>query len=229
MTGFSRASVLLGMRRSVPLLAGLVPFGVVVGVVAQGQGLSLAEAALMSGLVFAGSAQLLALQHWGVPAPLLAASVGALVLNLRLALMGPVLSPWLDQVRGWRLWGGLFMMADQNWALSVEHMRRGEGDAGFLFGTGIVVWLAWVGCTALGHWLGALLQPPPGHPLLFAALAAFVALLAGLWRGRMDAMPWLVAGAVSLLAAWALPGSWYILAGALAGSVAGAARDWLAE
>jgi 4-azaleucine resistance transporter AzlC len=225
MTDFSAAAVRLGARRSVPILLGLIPFGLVIGVMAQGQGLSLAEAGLMSALCFAGSAQLLALGHWGVPAPILAASVAAFVINLRLALMGPVLAPWLDRVRGWRLWGSLFLMVDQNWALSVEHMRRGEGDAGFLFGSGVLIWVTWVATTLAGHVLGSLVQPSPGHPLFFAALAVFVALLVPMWRGRSDVVPWLVAAGAATLASRLLPGSWYILIGALSGGLAGVIQD----
>ena len=225
MNGFTRAAVVLGVRRSIPLVAGLTPFGLVVGVVAQGQGLSMMEAGLMSTLCYAGSAQLLALGHWGNPAPVLAASLAAFVVNLRLALMGPVLAPWLDRLRGWRLWGSLFMMADQNWAMSVEQMLLGESDAGFLFGSGAFIWLVWIATTLMGHWLGALVQPPPGHPLFFAALAVFVALLTRMWRGRQDGMPWVVAALAATLAARLLPGSWYIVIGAIAGSAAGAVRD----
>ncbi len=182
MPGFTRAAVRLGARRTVPLLIGVTPFGLVAGVVAQGHGLSLAEAGLMSALCYAGPAQLLALSHWTTPAPVLAATFAAFVVNLRLALMGPVLSPWLDRVRGWRLWGSLFLMADQNWALAARQMQAGPerdepADAGFLFGSGLVMWLVWVATTVLGHALGSVVRPPPGHPLFFAALAVFVALL----------------------------------------------------
>jgi 4-azaleucine resistance transporter AzlC len=228
--GFSRAAVMLGARRTVPLLIGVTPFGLVAGVAAQGQGLSLAEAGLMSALCYAGSAQLLALSHWATPAPVIAATLAAFVINLRLALMGPVLSPWLDRVRGWRLWGSLFVMADQNWALAAKQMRDGPGkgepaDAGFLFGSGFAMWVVWVVTTLLGYALGSVVRPPPGHPLYFAALAVFIALLAPMWRNRSDALPWAVAAAVSLLAARVLPGTWYIVIGALAGAGAGALRD----
>ena len=223
---FSRAAVLAGARRSLPLQVAVAPFGLVCGVAAQGQGLSLAEATLMSGLVYAGSAQLLVLSHWVNPAPVLAAAIASFVINLRMALMGPVLGPWLDRVRGWRLWGSLFVMADQNWALSVTEMQSGQGDAGFLFGSGVLMWVVWVGTTAAGHVLGATMRPPPGHPLFFAALAVFVAILVPMWRGRRDFVPWIVAASVAMLLARLLPGtSWYIVAGALAGSTAGVWRD----
>lgn len=223
---FSRESVREGARASLPLMPGLIPFGLVCGVVAQGRGLTLAEATLMSAVVFAGSAQLLVLGQWATPAPVLAAALAAFVVNLRLALMGPVLSPWLDRLRGWRLWGSLFLMTDQNWAISVTRMQAGRDDAGFLFGSGAAMWAAWVLTAAGGHALGAVVQPSPGHPLFFAALAVFVALLASMWRGRLDLLPWLVAAATSVGLARLMPGtSWYIVGGALAGCAAGAWRD----
>lgn len=224
--GFTRAAILAGARRSIPMQVGVVPFGLVVGILGQGHGLSLLEVTLMSALCYAGSAQLLALSHWGVPAPVFAAAVAAFIVNLRLALMGPVIAPWLDRLRGWRLWGSLFVMADQNWALSVAEMQAGRSDAGFLFGSGVFMWVVWVASTAAGHLVGSAMQPPPGHPLFFAALAVFVSILVLMWRGTRDVLPWAVAAVVAWLVSRVLPGtSWHIVAGALVGSAVGVVRD----
>lgn len=225
--GFTRAAMWAGVRGCAPMLLGIVPFGLVTGVVSQGAGLSLLEAACMSGFVYAGSAQLLALSHWTHPPGALAAGFAAFVVNLRLALMGPALSPWLGRVRGWRLWGSLFVMADQNWALAVVEQRAGRWDAGFLLGSGLAMWSLWLVSTVAGHLAGTMLRPPPGHPLFFTALAVFVAMAANMWRGaRRDGLPWLVAAVVSAAMARVLPGtSWYIVAGALAGAATATVRD----
>ncbi len=224
--GFSRTAMLRGMRESIPVVIGTTPFGLVCGIASQGAGLSMLEAGLMSALCYAGSAQLVALASWGVPAPILGASVAAFAVNLRLALMGPVLAPWLDRLRGVRLWAALFVMADQNWAMSVKDMKNGGTNAGYLFGSGILIWLVWVVTTVIGHAAGGFLHPPPGHPVFFAALAVFVAILTTMWGGRRDVLPWAIAAAVSVVVARLLPGgSWYIVAGALAGSLAAGLRD----
>ncbi len=225
---FSRDAIVAGARLSLPLQVGVIPFALVVGIVAQGQGLSLLEVTLMSAFCYAGSAQLLALGHWGVPAPVIGAATAAFIVNLRLALMGPVLGPWLDPIRGWRLWASLFVMADQNWALSVTELQARRFDAGFLFGSGVLMWAVWVMFTAVGHLLGGAMRPPPGHPIFFAALAVFVSILVPMWRGLRDLAPWAVAGAAAMLIAWLLPGtSWHIVGGALCGSGAGVWRDRL--
>ena len=226
--GFSRAAFLAGLRDCGPILVGIVPFGLVVGIMGQGAGLSLTEITLMSGFVYAGSAQIVALSAWSMPAPVVAATVAALIVNLRLALMGPVLTPWLDRLRGWRLWGSLFLMADQNWAMSVRKMQAGRLDAGYLFGSGVLMWAVWVVTTAAGWALGGAVRPTAGHPMFFAALAVFVSLLVPMWRGRADALPWIVAALFAWAVSRLLPGTaWHIAAGALAGSLAGAARDRL--
>jgi predicted branched-subunit amino acid permease len=223
---FTRAGVKRGMRECVPLLIGVTPFGLVTGILSQGAGLSLLEATAMSFFVYAGSAQLVALSSWGMPAPVLAATIAAFAVNLRMALMGPVLAPWLDRLRGWRLWGSLFVMADQNWAISVRDMNAGRMDAGFLFGSGAIMWAVWVATTVIGWLATELVRVPPGHPLLFSALAVFVAMLVVMWRGRRDIVPWVVAAVVASLVAWALPHtSWHIVAGALAGGLTGGLRD----
>lgn len=223
---FSAAAMRAGAIATLPLHVAVVPFALVCGVQSQAHGLSMLEAGLMSAVVYAGSAQLLALEHWGPVAPVAGAALAAFVVNLRLALMGPLLAPWLDRVQGWRLWGSLFLMVDQTWALSLAEQRSGRWDAGYLFGSGIVMWVVWVAGTLAGHGLGAALHLPPGHPLFFTALAVFVAILVPIWRGRGDLLPWLVAAAVSLVLYRLVPGtSWYVAGGALAGAGAGVLRD----
>ncbi|CAH0272339.1 AzlC family ABC transporter permease [Roseomonas sp. CECT 9278] len=223
---FTRHGVRRGVRQAVPLVIGTFPFGLVVGVISAAKGLSLLETSLMSGLVFAGSSQLLALELWTEPAPILAATLAALVVNMRLAPMGAALAPWLDWLRGIRLWGTLATLVDHSYALSAADQRKGGRDAGFLLGVSLALWLFWMIAVALGHAFGAAVRLPPGHPVFFAATATFCAILVPVWQGvRRDLLPWGLAAGVSLLA-WAagLPAPWPLMAGALCGAALGA---WL--
>jgi 4-azaleucine resistance transporter AzlC len=223
---FTRWGVLRGARQAIPLVIGTFPFGLVVGVISASKGLSLLETLLMSGLVFAGSSQLLALELWTDPAPIAAATLAALVVNMRLAPMGAALAPWLNRLRGWPLWGTLAALVDHSYALSVADMRRGGRDAGFLLGVSAILWLFWMVAVAGGHVLGAVVRLPPGHPLYFAAVATFCAILVPVWQGvRRDLLPWALAAAMALTA-WSagLSAPWPLLAGALSGAVLGA---WL--
>ncbi len=218
-TGFWR-----GVRTAVPLSLGMVPFGLVVGVMAQAKGLSLFEALLMSGTVFAGASQIFALEVWTHPVPIFGAALAVFIVNLRMALMGPALGPWLDNMRGLRVWGTLALVTDHAFALSVTEIRKGYRDAAYLTGISVVLWFIWVALTGVGHVMGGVAQFPPGHPLFFGAPAAFITLLVPMWRGRTDAMPWLVAALVAIGTSQVISGNWYVVTGAISGALVGALR-----
>ena len=223
---FTAAGVRRGARAALAITLGLMPFGLVVGVVADAKGLSLLETLLMCGLVFGGTSQLVALELWAEPAPILAASLAALVINLRLAPMGAALAPMLDRLRGLRLWGTLAVLVDNSFALTVAELRAGRRDAGFLLGASLMMWSNWMLMCGLGHGLGAAVRLPPGHPVFFAAVATLLAVVVPIWRGRGDLLPWVVAGAVALAAhGMGLGAPWPVLAGALAGAAAGAVAE----
>lgn len=230
---FTGQGVRRGLRAALPLVIGTFPFGLVVGVASNGKGLSLIEALLMSGLVFAGTAQLMVLELWAEPAPLLAAVFATFVVNLRMAPMSAALAAWFDRVRGWRLWVTLGLLTDQAFGLASTAQRRGiRRDAGYLFGIGLMLWLFWLVSVGSGHVLANAVRLQPAHPLFFAPVAVFVALLVTLWRGpRQDAAPWALAAAVALAVARGagLGPPWPLLAGALSGAALAAAREMRRE
>jgi predicted branched-subunit amino acid permease len=79
------------------------------------------------------------------------------------------------------------------------------------------LWLNWVALTGLGAWLGRVIEDPARLGFDFAFVAVFVALLHGMWHGRTTLLPWLASGIVAVLVYLAVPGPWYVAAGALAG------------
>jgi 4-azaleucine resistance transporter AzlC len=218
-----------GARRGalaiLPIAPGAIAFGLVYGFLAGQKGLSTLEIGLTSALVFAGAAQLVALELWIEPLPVAALVTSVLVVNLRHLLMGPVLLPWLLPLPAWRAYGSLYFLVDESWGVSVVEQRAGGRDAAFLLGAGGVIWLCFVSTSVVGRLAGDVSWLLDGWGLDYLTTAFFVALLAGFWRGRADLLPWLVAAAVALALKLALPGTWYILAAALAGSLAGAWRE----
>ena len=115
---------------------------------------------------------------------------------------------------------------DRAYLEAAAEQRRGGRDAGYLLGVGLVLWAFWIIGVGVGHVFGATVRLPPGHPLYFAAIATFCAILVPVWQGvRRDLLPWTLAAAVALLA-WAagLAAPWPLLAGALSGAALGA---WL--
>jgi 4-azaleucine resistance transporter AzlC len=222
---FTGAGVRAGFARTVPVALGVVVFGLVYGLVAGQKGLSVAETLLMSAIVFAGASQMLALELWAHPVPAATLALAALVINLRYMMMTAALKPWLSHMPTPLAYLCLFFTADENWAVSVAEMRAGGTDVGFLLGGGLALYSFWIAASAVGRLFGAVLEHPERLGLDFVGVAVFVALALGLWRGRRDTVPWAVAGGVALAAKWGLPGTWYLVAGGLAGSLVGAWRD----
>lgn len=228
---FTRQGVLRGITQALPIVIGTFPFGLVTGVLTEARGLSLLETILMGSLVFAGTSQILVMEIWSDPAPWAAATLATFVVNIRMAPMGAALAPWLDKLRGLPLWGTLATLVDHSFAMAIAELRRGGRDAGYLLGVGLILWCFWTLAIAAGHIFGAAVRLPPGHPVYFAAIATLTALLVPLWQGvRRDLWPWVLSGAVALIA-WrtGLPQPWPLLAGALSGAALGAWLELRAE
>jgi 4-azaleucine resistance transporter AzlC len=221
---FTSAGFVAGVRLALPIALSVFAYALVFGILARQAGLSLAEAFLMSAVVYAGSAQFVALGLWTHPLPVVTIVVTTLIVNVRHVLMGAALSPWFSRLRPATAFGTLFFMSDESWALTIGQFGKGRRDGAFLLGSGLAIYLSWVSATVVGRSLGSRLQDPARLGLDFAFTAVFLALLVGLWKGRSDILPWIGAALVAVAAAHWLPGKWYILLGALAGSLIGALR-----
>ena len=219
-----------GARACIPVCISVAAYGVVWGVLARGAGLSLFEVILMSGLVFAGSAQFVALDLWtSTPSalPIGPLILAALIVNLRYLLLTATLRPLFrpdQQIKGALLMG---MVSDETWAITVGEMAKGRGTIAFLLGGGVLAYAVWMATTVTGHVLGSAIDDPARYGLDFAFTATFLALLLGMWKGRGDLVPWLVAALAAIVSARLIPGSWYILIGGIVGSFAGAIAERL--
>lgn len=216
-------SFLLGARMFIPLAISIAAYGVVWGVLAGQAGLGVFEVLLMSGLVFAGASQFVALDMWQVGAvPIGAIVIATLIVNLRMMLMSATLRPLVRHLPRWKAALAMFLVSDENWALTMGEAAKGRGSIAFLLGSGVLCWLTWLIATLCGRLLGSAIDDPARYGLDFAFTATFLALLFGMWKGKSDLVPWAVAALVAIATARLVPGNWYIVAGGLAGSFAGA-------
>src|SRR5690606_35191771 len=190
------------VRAGIPVCISVAASGVVWGVLARGTGLSLVEVVLMSGLVFAGSAQFVALDLWTTTPsalPIGPLILATLVVNLRYLLLTATLRPLFRPDQQWK--GALMMgiVSDETWAMTVAEMARGRGTIAFLCGGGVFAYVAWLATTMIGHSLGSAIDDPTRYGLDFAFTATFLALLLGMWKGRGDLVPWIVAALAAII------------------------------
>ncbi len=221
---FDLKGVLTGARRTLPIALSVCAYGLVFGVLAQQAHLSILEVLLMSGLVYAGSAQLIVLSLWSMPLPIATILFTTLIVNLRNVLLGVAISPWFLRIPRLKAYASIFFLADENWALTMGEFDKGKRNAAFLLGSGLVLYVAWLSSTVIGRILGDVVHDPVRFGLDFAFTAVFLSLLVGLWKGKSDLLPWVVAGIVAVVSAHLLPGKWYIVLGGLAGSIVGGIR-----
>lgn len=224
---FATASMREGAIRTIPIaITGLIE-GLVFGVLTAAKGLSLGETILMSGTVFAGTAQLVALNMWAESVPVAALLFTTLLVNARLVLMGMALAlrDSFTPLSRLKVYGSLFFLSDESWALTMREARSGTTNASFLLGSGLVLYLTWVSSTAVGRIAGGLVHDPARFGLDFAFIAVFVALIVGFWRGPRDVTPWTAAAAAAIAGSTFLPANLHILLGSLVGIAIAAVRE----
>lgn len=220
-----------GAAEIAPMVAVVVPFGMIAGLSAVGTGLSAAQAMALSATVFAGASQLAAVQLIGegaVPAIIL---LTALTINLRLMMYSASLAPHFQHLATrWRL-GLAYLLVDQNYALSINRYQRAGGGfephgQWYFLGAATVLWLTWQTSTAIGVFLGAGI--PDGWSLDFAVPLVFLVLLMPALHDRAHVVAAVVGGAVAVLGT-GLPLKLGIVVGALSGIAAGYACERRAE
>jgi 4-azaleucine resistance transporter AzlC len=207
------------MRLFLPVAISIASYGVVWGVLAGQAGLSPLEVLLMSGIVYAGASQFVAIDMWSPSGlPIASIVIATAVINLRMLLMTATLRPQFETVPRWRALLAMFLVSDEVWAMTMAAHAKGGGGAAFMLGAGTLAWIAWVGSTLTGRLLGAVIDNPAAYGLDFAFTATFLALLFSMWKGRGDLVPWLAGGTIAIGVSMVVPGTWSIIAGGLGGS-----------
>jgi len=221
---FTLQGIRTGAIAALVLLPGVAMYGVAFGVLADAARLTALESVLFSAWAYAGGAQLATLQAWGDPVPLAAVCLTALAMNARYVLLGAALRPWLAGLPPHQTYASLFVLGDTNWALALREYAANRIDAGFLLGSGLVMWLTWIASTAAGHVFGQALGRPERFGIDFMLPAFFATLAVAFVRKAHDAWPLLAGVVTAVIVEQLVAGPWYIIAGAVAGSFAGLAR-----
>jgi len=196
----SKGSFWAGVRAELPLLIGVVPFGMIYGVLALSAGLAPAPAQLMSSIVFAGSAQFITAQLVRDAVPGLVIVLTIAVVNLRHMLYSASVAPYVRTLpMRWKVMLS-YLLTDEAYAVTILNYEKGDNPSGhwFFLGAGLTLWTSWQISTAVGILLGATL--PTSWPLDFALPITFIALIMPALKDRPAIAASFSAGVVALLA-----------------------------
>jgi len=174
-----KAQFLAGVRTEIPIVLGVIPFGLIFGVLAANAGLPSMLAWSTSQIIFAGSAQFLAIPliQQGAPATILILTT--FIINLRHLLYSASLSPHAQHLPiRWKLLLS-YLLTDEAYTPTIVQYQREdmphEHTHWFWLGTGLTLWASWQITTGLGIFLGA--QLPDGLGLEFTLSLTFIGLI----------------------------------------------------
>jgi 4-azaleucine resistance transporter AzlC len=200
-----RAELTAGVRAELPILFGVIPFGLIYGVLAIATGLPPLQAFAMSSIVFAGSAQFIGAELIGLGVPSAFIVLTTFVVNLRHMLYSASLAPHLRHLSAAWKWLLAYLLTDEAYAVTIQRYDRPDPSPHkhwFFLGAGLTLWTSWQLATAAGVFLGA--QVPASWGLDFTLALTFIGLVLSAVRDRAAVAAALVAG-LTAVAAHGLP------------------------
>lgn len=216
----------LGIKKSIPFMIGIVPFGIAYGIMASQAKLSLIEVTFMSMVVFAGSAQFMAVGMLieGVGFSYIVFST--FLINLRHLLMGVSLAPYFRNLKSWWLWLLAFGMGDEPYACTISHFQKnniidGKGEPLFMLGSEIGMYIFWVSSSFFGALFGQSIKDPLSWGIDFAMPATFLCIIIPQIKSLKMFLIFFVSGICAIIGHISIPGKWYIIIATIIGTLMG--------
>lgn len=208
-----------GVEAAWPVCLGYVPIGLALGVLAQQAGLTPFEIGLMSLLVFAGSAQFIAVSMLagGAFIPII---ITVFTVNLRHLLMSSSLAVHLRGLSLGRLSLFAYGITDESFALNMTRFREANWDWRRALVLNHAANLAWVSSTFIGGYGGQFI-PAGAFGIDYALPAMFICLLVFQLRGAIYMTVAIIAGLLAVLCAFIFPGNIYIVLASTAAATVG--------
>jgi 4-azaleucine resistance transporter AzlC len=228
-----RSALLRGITRALPIVMGYIPIGFAYGVLATQAGLSLFNTLAMSTIVYAGSAQLIAVGLFAAAAPPLSIVATTFIVNLRHMLSSAALSPYL---RGWHKWQlaiFAYELTDESFALHSAQFPNGVPSKVEVGALNLTAQVSWIFGSWWGAVVGARIADIRPLALDYTLPAMFIALLVMQLMHRQPGgrrMEVVVAAMTGLLAVgltlWGAD-RWSVILATLAGATAGVVMERL--
>jgi 4-azaleucine resistance transporter AzlC len=225
---FSRRSEFLaGVRDTLPLVLGAIPFGIIFGALAVNSGITAGGTVGMSLFVFAGSSQFLAaaLVKQGVEVALIIFTT--FIVNVRHALYSATLAPHMKGLgHKWLLPLG-FWLTDETFVVVVSRYNREDASPykhWYHLGSSVIMYVNWNICTIIGLIAGQTIPDLRQWGLNFAMDVTFIGMIIPQLKTRPMLLTAVVAG-VSAILFHGLPNQMGLIVAALLGIGAGVVAE----
>ena len=203
-----------------PICLGYVPIGLAFGVLAQKAGLSPLATGLMSVLVFAGSAQFIAVSMIDAGASAISITLTTLVVNLRHFLMSSALAVPLRGTSAKKLTLFSYGVTDESFAVNMNRFNTGDWDVNRSLVVNHVANGVWVVSTVAGGFTGRFI-PDGAFGMDYALIAMFICLLVFQIRGGLYVLTAVVSGIVAVGLSLVIPGNLHVVLASIFAATAG--------
>ena len=193
-----------------PICLGYLAIGLAFGVIAQKAGLSPVEIGLMSLLVYAGSAQFIAVSMLSAGAGIVPIVITTFTVNLRHLLMSSSLSTFMRNLGTGRLSLFAYGVTDESFALNSAKFRDGKWDWRRALVLNHTTNLTWIASTVAGGFGGQFI-PAGAFGIDYALSAMFICLLIFQLRGKLYVLVAVISGALAVGLSLLIPGNAYIV------------------
>ncbi len=201
-----RSAFFTGVRDQAPTALGNISFGLIVGAASSTLGIDPWLSMGMSVIVFAGAAQLVAMQLMAQHAPMFVVVLAIAIVNLRLAMYSAAVAPFFRHLPLVRRWLFAYLLTDHAFAFTTARFapdREVENCDAYYLGVTTTMWVIWQLSVAVGLFAGLLV--PAAWSLDFAVPLVFLSLvLPALQSGTHWQVAIIASVTAAFTAAWPL-------------------------
>ncbi len=216
----STQALRLGVAAAWPICLGYFPIGLALGVLAQKAGLPWWSMAMMSVLVFAGSAQFICVAMLAAGASPPAIIFTTFVVNLRHVLMSSALAVYLQGVNRRFLALYAYGVTDESFAINLTRFREGAWNRWQALIVNHTANSVWILATIAGALIGQFV-PQGALGVDYALTGMFICLLVFQLQGRIYILTGVLAATLSTLWYLIIPGDSYIVGASISAATVG--------
>ncbi len=209
-----------GAAAAWPICLGYFPIGLALGVLAQQAGLPWWAVAMMSVLVFAGSAQFICVAMLAAQASIPSIIMTTFVVNLRHLLMSSALAVCLANVSRPFLAFFSYGVTDESFAVNMTRFRDGHWDRWRALIVNQLANSVWILATVSGSLVGQFV-PQGAFGIDYALTGMFICLLVFQLQGRIYIVTGLLAAVISVAWYLLIPGDSYIVGASMSAATLG--------